>query len=125
MAVVRSFGNTTQAACIEKIPCYDCAFTTMRRSAFSSRRVLVIPVLLGSTVSPAAELKALSEWFLPDPFGGIIAADRQGAEWLARVNVKAARGGYVLAPVRNSLGHIAGLVEVVSRLEPDARENVK
>ena len=31
----------------------------------------------------------------------------------------------VLAPVRNSLGEIVGLVEVVSRLEPDARENVK
>jgi hypothetical protein len=35
--------------------------------------------------------------------------------------------GYVsvLAPVRNSLGDIAGLVEIVTRLEPDARENVK
>jgi hypothetical protein len=31
----------------------------------------------------------------------------------------------VLAPVRNSLGEITGLVEVVSRLQPDARENVK
>lgn len=35
--------------------------------------------------------------------------------------------GYVsvLAPVRNSLGDIAGLVEVVSRREFDGRENVK
>ena len=31
----------------------------------------------------------------------------------------------VLAPVRNSLGDIVGLVEVVSRVEPDSRENVK
>jgi hypothetical protein len=31
----------------------------------------------------------------------------------------------VLAPVRNSLGEIVGLVEVVSRVQPDARENVK
>jgi len=31
----------------------------------------------------------------------------------------------VLAPVRNSLDDIVGLVEVVSRTEPDARENVK
>lgn len=31
----------------------------------------------------------------------------------------------VLAPVRNSLGDIVGLVEVVSRVEPDERENVK
>jgi hypothetical protein len=31
----------------------------------------------------------------------------------------------VLAPVRNSLNDIVGLVEVVSRGEPDARENVK
>ena len=35
--------------------------------------------------------------------------------------------GYVsvLAPVRNSLGEIVGLVEVVSQLAPNARENVK
>jgi len=35
--------------------------------------------------------------------------------------------GYVsvLAPVRNSLGDIVALVEVVSKLHPDARENVK
>jgi hypothetical protein len=31
----------------------------------------------------------------------------------------------VLTPVRNSLGDMVGLVEVVSRLEPDPRENVK
>lgn len=31
----------------------------------------------------------------------------------------------VLAPVRNSLSDIVGLVEVVSRVEPDTRENVK
>jgi hypothetical protein len=31
----------------------------------------------------------------------------------------------VLAPVRNSLGDIVGLVEVVARLTPDTRENVK
>jgi hypothetical protein len=37
------------------------------------------------------------------------------------------KSGYVsvLAPVRNSLGDIVGLVEVVSRVEPDSRENVK
>ncbi len=31
----------------------------------------------------------------------------------------------VLAPVRNSLGDVVGLVEVVTRAQPDARENVK
>lgn len=31
----------------------------------------------------------------------------------------------VLAPVRNSLGDIVGLVEAASQLSPDARENVK
>ena len=31
----------------------------------------------------------------------------------------------VLSPVRNSLGDIVGLVEVVGRLQPDMRENVK
>jgi len=31
----------------------------------------------------------------------------------------------ILSPVRNSLGEIAGLVEVVARIVPDLRENVK
>lgn len=43
-----------------------------------------------------------------------------------RMMVKKKRGFVsVLAPVYNSLGDIIGLVEVVSRLEPDPRENVK
>ncbi len=43
-----------------------------------------------------------------------------------RITVKEKPGFIsVLAPVRNSLGGIAGLVEVVSRVQPDARENVK
>ncbi|MEO7145845.1 MAG: hypothetical protein ABI165_20310 [Bryobacteraceae bacterium] len=43
-----------------------------------------------------------------------------------RVTVERKRGFVsVLAPVRNSLDDIVGLVEVVSRTEPDARENVK
>lgn len=43
-----------------------------------------------------------------------------------RITVKD-KPGYisVLAPVKNSLGDIVGLVEVVSRLDPDDRENVK
>lgn len=42
-------------------------------------------------------------------------------------NTVAGKSGFVsvLAPVRNSSGDIVGLVEVVSRLDPDARENVK
>ena len=31
----------------------------------------------------------------------------------------------VLAPIRNSLGDVVGLVEAVARLQPDPRENVK
>ena len=31
----------------------------------------------------------------------------------------------VLSPIRNSLGDIVGLVEVVGRPQPDTRENVK
>ncbi len=43
-----------------------------------------------------------------------------------RITVKQKPGFVsVLAPVRNSLGDIVGLVEVVSRVQPDARENVK
>lgn len=43
-----------------------------------------------------------------------------------RLTVKQ-KGSYVsvLAPVRNSLGNIVALVEVVSQLQPDKRENVK
>ncbi len=59
------------------------------------RSVLLISVVFGTAISPGAELKALSEWLRPDPFGGIVAADRQGAEWLDRFKTKAARGGYV------------------------------
>lgn len=67
----------------------------MQQSVFTSLRVLVASVLLGSTISFAAKLEALSEWSRPDPFGEIIAADRPGAAWLDSVHVKAARGGYV------------------------------
>jgi hypothetical protein len=43
-----------------------------------------------------------------------------------RVTVKRKPGLIsVLAPVRNSLGEITGLVEVVTRVVPDVRENVK
>jgi hypothetical protein len=44
----------------------------------------------------------------------------------SRISVRG-KSGYisVLAPVRNSLGDIAGLVEVVTRTELDPRENVK
>ena len=43
-----------------------------------------------------------------------------------RLTVKQ-KAGYVsvLAPVRDSLGEVVALVEVVSQLQPDARENVK
>jgi hypothetical protein len=43
------------------------------------------------------------------------------------VAVATEKPGYVsvLAPVRNSLGDIVGLTETVSRITPDARENVK
>jgi hypothetical protein len=43
-----------------------------------------------------------------------------------RLTVKE-KPGYVsvLAPVRNSLNDIVGVIEVVSRITPDARENVK
>lgn len=43
------------------------------------------------------------------------------------VVVATQKPGYVsvLAPVRNSLGDVVGLTETVSRVTPDARENVK
>lgn len=42
----------------------------------------------------AQQLRALQECFRPDPFGGIVASDRQGAEWLKQVNLRAGRGSY-------------------------------
>ncbi|HXR76089.1 MAG TPA: hypothetical protein VN737_08955 [Bryobacteraceae bacterium] len=47
-------------------------------------------------------------------------------EFGQRVGVEQ-KSGYVsvLAPVRNSLNNIVGLVEVVSEIRPNARENVK
>ncbi len=41
-----------------------------------------------------AELKALAEFYRPDPFGGIVESDRQGAQWLDAIQWTAARGGY-------------------------------
>ncbi len=43
----------------------------------------------------AVELRALPEFFRPDPFGGIVASDRSGATWLEAVKITAARGSYV------------------------------
>ena len=42
----------------------------------------------------ALGLRALPEFFRPDPFGGIVSADREGATWLDAVKIASARGGY-------------------------------
>jgi hypothetical protein len=42
----------------------------------------------------ALDLRALPGFFRPDPFGAIVASDRQGAAWLDQVKITAARGGY-------------------------------
>lgn len=42
----------------------------------------------------ATELRALPEFFRPDPFGGIVASDRSGATTLDAVRLTAARGSY-------------------------------
>jgi hypothetical protein len=56
---------------------------------------------------------------IPQPMAAVLAKG-------VRLPVRGKSGSVsVLAPVRNSLGDIAGLVEVVSRTEFDPRENVK
>ena len=42
----------------------------------------------------AIELRGLSEWVRHDPFGGVVASDRQGDQPLDRVQLSVARGGY-------------------------------
>lgn len=43
----------------------------------------------------AAELKVLSSYHRPDPFGGFVASDRAGAVWSKSIELTGARGGYV------------------------------
>jgi hypothetical protein len=54
-----------------------------------------LPVLfLLAGACQAQQLRALQEWFRPDPFGGIVESDRHGSEWLKQVSLRAARGSY-------------------------------
>jgi hypothetical protein len=57
------------------------------------RNSLPVVLLLAATCQ-AQQPRALQECFRPDPFGGIVESDRQGAGWLKQVNLKAARGSY-------------------------------
>lgn len=50
--------------------------------------------LIFASQSGALELRALPEFFRPDPFGSIVESDRQGATWLNSIKLAAARGGY-------------------------------
>jgi len=43
----------------------------------------------------ALDLRALPEFFRPDPFGAVVASDRQGAQQLHQLHLRAARAGYV------------------------------
>jgi hypothetical protein len=53
--------------------------------------------ILAAASAAAGTLEALPEYLRPDPFGGIVAADRAagGAGFLKSVRLEAARGGYV------------------------------
>ncbi|HLJ16279.1 MAG TPA: hypothetical protein VKV15_17400 [Bryobacteraceae bacterium] len=62
---------------------------SLRASAQSA----ALALLFGSQCL-ALELRALPEFFRPDPFGGIVESDREGAAWLDSVKITAARGGY-------------------------------
>ena len=59
-----------------------------------------LAIVLGLTIAsaaPSATLEALPEYLRPDPFGGVVAADRTAspASFLKSVRMDAARGGYV------------------------------
>lgn len=51
-------------------------------------------VLLLASHCFGLDLRALPEYFRPDPFGGIVLSDRPGAVWLDAVKLPAARDGY-------------------------------
>jgi hypothetical protein len=42
----------------------------------------------------AVEMRALAEFFRPDPFGGIVESERSSGTWLDAIKVTAARGSY-------------------------------
>jgi hypothetical protein len=68
--------------------------------AMRAESILSISILIGLIAAPAgwaSDLKALPESYRPDPFGGVVAADRQGAnpELLDRLDLVGARGGYL------------------------------
>jgi hypothetical protein len=56
---------------------------------------LAATAALFSLCCGAAELKTLPEFFRPDPFGGIVQSDRDGAVWSNSIHMRGARGGYV------------------------------
>lgn len=62
-------------------------------SSRASAQSAALALLFGSQCL-ALELRALPEFFRPDPFGGIVESDREGAAWLDSVKITAARGGY-------------------------------
>src|SRR5438105_297612 len=57
-----------------------------------SSRVLLLASV--ASLSFGLDLRALSEFSRPDPFGGIVPSDRPGAVWLDAVRLTAARDGY-------------------------------
>ena len=61
----------------------------------NSRSSLLAGLFALAIQCSALELRALPEFFRPDPFGGIVESDRDGAGWLTAIKAKAARGAYV------------------------------
>lgn len=62
----------------------------------SSIRVLA-SIALAASVTRAIELRTLPEFFRPDPFGGIVEADRQGSTWSNAIRLRVAKGSYASA----------------------------
>ena len=60
----------------------------------SLRSRLLVAIFAVAAGCSALDLRALPEFFRPDPFGGIVESDREGAGWLHAIKAQAARGSY-------------------------------
>jgi hypothetical protein len=56
---------------------------------------LLVSAAIATSIACALDLRALPEFFRPDPFGGVVEVDRPGSAWAKAVQLRAARAGYV------------------------------
>ncbi len=71
--------------------------TNVVQDVHPAGRLLVALLSLAISNASAADLRALPEFFRPDPFGSIVEGDGRVAPWSNTVQLRAARAGYVSA----------------------------